>query len=86
MSAASDQKVSADLLDVIASLAGEEREILLLLARRLLLGQQSYARLDLAHDERDFRHELGLEVQDLLLYACFEELQCQIRTRKGNTR
>jgi hypothetical protein len=64
---------------VLSELGDEERAVLLLLARRLLEGQRAYARLDLANDPRDFVHERGLEIQDLLLYSAFEELARQVR-------
>ncbi len=71
----------ASLLDVVAELGPDERRVLVVLARRLLEGQQVYGRLDLAQDRRDFRHERALEVQDLLIYSAFAELVATVRKR-----
>jgi hypothetical protein len=59
----------SDLLDVIAELADEERAVLLVLARRLLAGQRTYGRLDLARDARDWRKEAAEEAADLAIYT-----------------
>lgn len=64
------------VLDEITDLLGpDERRVLVVLARRLLAGQQQYGRLRLATDARDWRHERAQEIQDLLIYTAFEELK-----------
>jgi hypothetical protein len=62
------------LLDVVRELGTEERAVLLVLARRLLLGQRSYGRLDLAKDGRDWRAERAAELADALIYETFAAL------------
>jgi hypothetical protein len=73
----------AGLLDLVRELGADERRVLLLLARRLLEGQRAYGRLDLANDPRDFRKEQGEEVQDLLIYSAFIELQRATKAGSG---
>jgi hypothetical protein len=63
-----------ELLDAIADLGEDERRVMLFLARRLLLGQRAYGRLDLAHDGRDFRRERAEELADALCYGAFAEV------------
>jgi hypothetical protein len=58
-----------------AALGNDEIRTLVHLARRLLAGQRCYGRLDLENDARNFRRERSEEIQDLLVYSAFIELQ-----------
>jgi hypothetical protein len=64
---------------VCAELGDDEIRTLVCLARRLLEGQRCYGRLDVAHDPRDFRRERSEEIQDLLVYSAFIDLQREAR-------
>jgi hypothetical protein len=58
-----------ELLETIGELAPEERRVLLVLARRLLVGQRAYGRLDLVRDRRDWHREAAEEAADLAIYS-----------------
>jgi hypothetical protein len=60
--------------DVWRELGPDERRALVALARRLLLGQRSYGRFDLAHDARDWRKERAEELSDALIYGAIAEV------------
>ena len=62
-------------------LGEEEREVLLLLAARLQLGQQRIGRLDLARDSRDWAKERREEALDLLVYDAIEAVASGVRTK-----
>jgi hypothetical protein len=47
---------------------------LVVLARRLLTGQERYGHLDLRHDPRDWRRERSEEIEDALLYTAIGEV------------
>jgi len=57
-----------ELASVVAELGTDEHRVLLVLAKRLLLGQAAYGRLDLAHDRRDWTAEARDEALDLSVY------------------
>ena len=57
------------LTAVAARLGPDELELVLLLARRLRIGQRRYGRLDVERDGRNFRREALEEVADALVYA-----------------
>jgi hypothetical protein len=65
---------SADLLMVVSELGPDERRVLLVLARRLLAGQTTYGRLDVATDGRDWRKERAEELADALIYGAIVEV------------
>ena len=67
------------LLDVVRELADEEQAVLLVLAKRLLAGQRSYGRLDLAKDPRDWRKERADELADALVYGAIAEVAATIK-------
>jgi hypothetical protein len=64
----------AELLDVVAELAPEERRVMLVLARRLLAGQKAYGCLDLANDAHDWRKERADELADALVCGAIAEV------------
>jgi hypothetical protein len=70
--------MSAELLDVVSELGPDERRVLLVLARRLLAGQQAYGRLDVASDRRDWRKERAEELADALVYGAIAEVASQL--------
>jgi hypothetical protein len=63
-----------DLAAVFAQLGADERRVLLVMARRLLVGQTVYGRLDLANDRRDWRKERAEELADALVYGAIAEV------------
>ncbi len=63
-----------EVAQVWDELGGDERRVLLVLAKRLLDGQQRYGRLDLANDSRDWRKERAEELADSLIYGAFAEV------------
>ncbi len=64
----------APLSSVVADLGPDERRVLLVLARRLLEGQQTYGRLNVAGDGRDWRAERAAELADALVYGAIAEV------------
>jgi hypothetical protein len=56
------------LLDVVRELGDGERAVVVTLAKRLLVGQGAYGRLDLANDSRDWRKERAAELADGRLF------------------
>jgi hypothetical protein len=74
-----DAMSSGDALDelssVVSQMGHDEVRVMVVLARRLLEGQHTYGKLDLAHDRRDFRQERAAEIADMLVYSAFVELQ-----------
>lgn len=64
-----------DLLETLRRLGPDELRVLHILARRLLVGQERYGRLDVARDQRDWRRERAEEVHDLLIYSAIAELK-----------
>ncbi len=73
---------SSELLEVVSELGDDERRVLLVLARRLLAGQGTYGRLDIATDRRDWRKERAEELSDLLVYDAIAEIAAETRRRK----
>ena len=72
-----------DALATIVDLLGpDERRVLAWIARRLLAGQASYGRLDLANDRRDFERERAEELADALVYSAMAEVQRAIRAER----
>jgi hypothetical protein len=61
--------IIADQLEV------EELEVMVLLGDRLLAGQNQYAPLDLAADQRDFPTEILFELVDQANYSAMEILR-----------
>lgn len=64
-----------ELISLARSLGAEECAVLVFLARRLLVGQRQYGRLDLATDGRDFVRERAEELADALVYTACDELR-----------
>jgi hypothetical protein len=79
----SREAIERDLFVACAELGDDELRVLAYLAARLLAGQRTYGRLDLASDRRDWREERGEEIADLLVYSAFAELTT---VRRGGTR
>ncbi|HEU4728418.1 MAG TPA: hypothetical protein VFT22_11025 [Kofleriaceae bacterium] len=79
----SRKELAAKLADVVGDLEDQELLVLILLARRLLLGQHGYGALALALDERDLDEEMGSETADLLVYAAMGWLKQQLAKEKS---
>lgn len=71
----------SELETVISALGPEERRVLLILARRLLKGQQQYGLLD-PNDGRDWRKERSEELEDALVYTAIEEIARVSRSQR----
>lgn len=54
---------------VIAELGDDECRVLHAIALRLLGGQKTYGRLDIARDARDWSKELNEEILDVAVYT-----------------
>lgn len=67
--------LTSDMADIWSQLAEQEREVLMRVASRLLMGQKTYGKFDLDSDARDFRKELDEEVLDALVYAACQSLR-----------
>jgi len=67
-----------ELGQVLEDLGPDEQRTIAFLARRLLLGQRQYGRLDLEHDARDFATERAEEIGDLLVYSAFAALRATV--------
>ena len=65
----------AALDEACAKLGDDEIRTLVYIAERLLEGQWTYGRLDLASDGRDWKKERAQELADLLVYTAFEALK-----------
>jgi len=65
-------------------LGAEELAVLRWIAVRLLAGQQTYGRLDLAHDFRDFRRERAEELADAVVYTAMSEVR-RVVVREART-
>lgn len=70
------------LLESWAQLAGEEREVLVTIASRLLAGQRQYGKLDIERDGRDFIKETGEELFDSCVYMAVDSVKLR-RARDG---
>ena len=57
------------LATAFSQLGAEEREVLVLVAERLLMGQRQYGLLRLAVDGRNFAREAAEEAADGAIYA-----------------
>lgn len=66
--------VAGELVVLVDELGDVERRVLVVLARRLLAGQRTYGRLDVAADPRDWRRERGEELADVLVYGAIAEM------------
>jgi len=75
MSANLARSMRAELDGIMPMLGGEELAVLRWIAVRLLAGQQTYGRLDLAHDRRDFDRERGEELADAVVYSAMAEVR-----------
>lgn len=72
----------ARFFELWEALGGEEREILIRLAGRLLEGQRVYGLLDLARDDRDIEVEQSNELADYLVWGAMAELRRVLRLRR----
>ena len=63
------------LLSVVDKLGKEELKVLEVLAKRLLTGQERYAKLNLSKDTRDLIRERAEEFADALIYGAMEEVR-----------
>jgi hypothetical protein len=67
-------------------LGEEEREVLLLLAARLLKGQREHGVFDLARDPRDWTREKREEALDLIVYNAVGEIARQYGVHDSRTK
>lgn len=64
-----------DLRPVWSHLGEDERRVVLLIAQRLLKGQETYALLNVATEKRDMRQEAAEELLDATAYLAVKALQ-----------
>lgn len=65
------------LEEIIAQLAKDEREVLRLIASRLLDGQALYGKLDASRDSRCWPAEMRAEALDLIIYRFIAKIAGQ---------
>src|SRR5258708_6797987 len=71
--------IAEELQRHVSGLLGPgERHVLLVIARRLLAGQQAYGLLAIAGDRRDWRKERAEELADALVYGAIAEIAAAI--------
>jgi hypothetical protein len=64
-----------ELAALAADLGDDEVQVLVLVGRRLLMGQQSYGRLEVQGDARDWRAEAVEELLDATVYLTCEAMR-----------
>jgi hypothetical protein len=67
------------LLEVVNELGEDERRVLLVLAKRLLLGQRTIGMLRAATDGRNWLQERSEELADALIYTAIAEVAASTR-------
>ena len=67
-------QMSADFLDTIARLGDIERDVIMRIASRLLVGQTQYGKFQ-AQDTRDMVHEASEELLDAVVYMARESIR-----------
>jgi hypothetical protein len=74
-----DTETAIEIGKTVAALGPRERDVLLILARRLFMGQQRYGLLN-PNDGHDWRRERAEEIQDMLIYTAIQELSDSTKT------
>lgn len=64
--------------EILAQLNEDERAVLTRIAVRLLRGQQTYGKLEIANDGRDFMAELREELDDALVYSAIAQIRAEM--------
>jgi hypothetical protein len=72
-SSSRDLAIRQELSTILDEYGEQEREVLLVVARRLLTGQRTIGRLDVHTDRRDWRSERSEELFDALIYTAIGE-------------
>lgn len=72
-SASRDLAIRQELSTILDEYGEQEREVLIIVARRLLAGQRTIGRLDVHTDRRDWGQERREELHDALVYAAIGE-------------
>lgn len=72
-SASRDLAIRQELSAILDEFGEQEREVLIIVARRLLAGQRTIGRLDVHTDRRDWGQERREELHDALVYAAIGE-------------
>lgn len=65
---------TSNIRDTWAQLGALEKQVLCVLADRLLKGQAQYGALNLRDDKRDWRKERAEELADAMIYDAIEEV------------
>ena len=72
--------VDAELRALLDEGGGDERRVMLFVARRLIaLGQRAYGVLDIGSDPRNFMRERNEEIGDQLVYTALDALKQELR-------
>jgi hypothetical protein len=68
-----------DLAATLALLADDEVRVVLLIAKRLVVGRKAYGPLDIHGDRRDWHHEASEEALDCAVYLACETIRREAR-------
>ena len=69
------RELVADLAATLALLGDDEVRVVLLIAKRLVVGRKAYGPLDVHGDRRDWAHEASEEALDCAVYLACETLR-----------
>lgn len=69
------RSMRAELEGIMPMLGAEELAVLRWIACRLLSGQDTYGRMDLARDGRNLEHERAEELADAIVYTAMAEVR-----------
>lgn len=70
------------LLDLFRQLNGDERDVMMYVASRLVTGRTRYGALHAYSDSRDFRKEAVEELLDYLVYGTVWHMRLSRKSRK----
>jgi hypothetical protein len=73
------RELVADLAATLALLNDDEVRVVLLIAKRLVVGRKAYGPLDIQGDRRDWGHEASEEALDCAVYLAAETLRREAR-------
>lgn len=74
-----------ELLSILAMLGKDELNVMVRIARRLLVGKERYGLMNLKNDKRDYEKEAFEEILDWLVYNEMT-LERKFQVRKKSTR
>ena len=79
-------QLAVELSKNFRALDADSQEVLVVLSRRLLKGAETYGKMDVSGDGRDYLVELGEELADTVVYHAMEFLKRQRATAATDTK